>query len=174
MKRQVLGVAVVIGAAALAYGVRAARITAPAPATALATPELPAPRLPAAPLLEFSEFFQPGAELKPSGKLQSLNGQRVHIVGYMAQMEIPPPGGFFLTPRPVRCDEAGGGTADLPLESVLVLSASAARAVPFLAGPLDVSGVLEVGNLAGADGRISAFRLRLDPAPVEPATHEPS
>jgi hypothetical protein len=172
MKRQVLGGAVLIGAAALVFGVRAARTSAAAGA---ALAELPAPELPAAQLLLFSEFFQPGAELRPTAKLQSLNGQRVHIVGYMAQMEIPPPGGFFLVPMPVRCDEAGGGTADLPLESLLVLSRSAeGREVPFLAGQLDVSGVLEVGNVAGTDGRVSAFRLRLDPGTAQAVVHEPS
>jgi hypothetical protein len=173
MKRQVLGVAALIGAGTLAYGVRAARIGTPSAAPTVAA--TPAPELPAAPQLLFSEFFQPGGELKLTAKLQSLNGQRVHIVGYMAQMEIPPPGGFFLVPRPVRCDEAGGGTADLPLESVLVLSVAAAgQKVPFLPGQLDVSGVLEVGNLAGVDGRVSAFRLRLDPGKADPDTRQPS
>jgi hypothetical protein len=85
------------------------------------------------------------------------------MVGFMAEMEIPPRGGFYLAPRPVRCDEAGGGTADLPLESVLVVSPSAADAtVAFLPGPLEATGILEVGNRPDADGRISAIRLVLD------------
>jgi hypothetical protein len=87
----------------------------------------------------------------------------VRLVGFMAQLELPPRGAFYLVPRPVRCDESGAGTADLPPESVLVLSASSAgRVVPFLAGALELTGTLELGNQPDSEGRVSAFRLRLD------------
>jgi hypothetical protein len=121
------------------------------------------PPKPAAERLEFAEFFDPGAGLHPSQKLRSLVGQRVRLVGFMAQMELPPTGAFYLAPRPVRCDESGGGTADLPPETVLVVSASSAgQVVPFLSGALELTGTLELGNQTDSEGRVSAFRLRLD------------
>jgi hypothetical protein len=132
--------------------------------------------LPEAQRLEFREFFAPGAGLALTRKLRALSGQRVRLVGFMAQLELPPRGAFYLVPRPVRCDESGGGTADLPPESVLVISASSAgQAVPFLAGALEVAGVLEVGNQPDSEGRVSAFQLRLDadrPSPRPSATAE--
>lgn len=121
--------------------------------------------------LGFDELLEPGALLKPTAKVQGLAGRRVTLVGFMAQLELPPRGAFYLGPRPMRGDEAGGGTADLPPNSVLVLSPSLASSpAPFIAGPLEVTGVLEVGNQPDPDGRVSAFRVRLDamPRPVPP------
>jgi hypothetical protein len=109
-------------------------------------------------------MFEPGPTLTVSANILALAGHRVRLVGYMAQMEMAPKGGFYLTPHPVRCDEAGGGTADLPPESVFVMAQSReAKEVPFMKGPLEVSGTWEVGNLADETGRVSAFRVRLDP-----------
>jgi hypothetical protein len=125
--------------------------------------------------LAWSELLEPGAALVPSAKTRALAGQRVRLVGFMAQMELPIPGAFYLVPQPVDCDEAGGGTADLMPTSVLVLSASTqGQIVPHLPGALDVSGVLEVGNQPGPDGRMSAFRLRLDSDPANPPRQEPA
>ncbi len=102
-------------------------------------------------------------ELKPSGKLLSLNGKRVHMVGYMARMERPIYGAFYLVPHPVTCDEEGGGTSDLPVENVLILVRSAKdREIAFIPRPLEVTGILEVGNREESDGRVSAIRLTLD------------
>ena len=118
---------------------------------------------PPAQRLEFAEFFEPGAGLHPSQKVRSLVGQRVRLVGFMAQLELPPTGAFYLVPRPLHCDESGGGTADLPPESVLVLStASAGKVVPFLEGALELTGTFELGNAPDSEGRVAAFRLRLD------------
>lgn len=47
------------------------------------------------------------SELKPSEKLRSLNGKRVRIVGFMAEMEHQPEGYFYLCSRPILCDESG-------------------------------------------------------------------
>jgi hypothetical protein len=133
------------------------------PPAALAPVVPPEALQPEAERLEFRDFFEPGAALVPTQKLRALVGKRVRLVGFMAQLELPPRGAFYLVPRPVRCDESGGGTADLPPESVLVISrSSAGQAVPFLAGALDVAGILEVGNQPDSEGRASAFRLRLD------------
>lgn len=119
--------------------------------------------LPPALPLAWSELLEPGASLAPSAKIRALAGQRVRLVGFMAEMELPIPGAFYLVPEPVECDEAGGGTADLMPTSVLVLSESArGQVVPHVPGALDVTGVLEVGNQPGPGGRMSALRLRLD------------
>ena len=142
------------------------------PACHGARPPQPAPGVtaaaPAAQSLRLAELFRSGGDtLVASDRTLALAGERVRLTGFMAQMELPPRGGFFVTPQPVHCDEAGGGTADLPLESVLVLSESAkGRAIPWIKGALEMTGILEVGNRADDDGRVSAFRLRLD-GPLE-------
>jgi hypothetical protein len=114
--------------------------------------------------LDFHEFFEPShARLEPTAKLLGLNGKRVRLSGFMVKMELPSKGAFYLAATPVFCDEAGGGTADLPPETVRVTVRSAGGAeVPFMPGPLEVSGVLEVGNQTDEDGRVSSVRLTLD------------
>jgi hypothetical protein len=67
----------------------------------------------------------------------------------------------------VQCDEAGGGTADLPPEAVLVLLPRGVHdPVSHIPGPLDVIGTFEVGNRTDVEGRTSNFRLRLE-APLQ-------
>jgi hypothetical protein len=124
--------------------------------------------------LAFTDLIAPGPDLAPSSKARALAGHRVRMVGFMAHMEVPPTDGFFLTPRPVTCDEAGGGTADLPLETVLVIMPSAHTGRPPLAeGPLAIAGTFELGNQPDGDGRVSAFRIVLDDsdAPLLTATN---
>jgi hypothetical protein len=123
-------------------------------------------------VLSFKEFFEASPrELKPSEKLLSLNGKRVRMVGYMARMERMVPGAFYLVPHPVTCDEEGAGTSDLPVENVLVLVRSAKnREIAFIPRPLEVTGILEVGNREEEDGRVSAIRLTLDGPPVKRKT----
>src|SRR5262245_46365756 len=76
--------------------------------------------------IEFRELFEAGGrELKPSAKLLSLDGTRVRLVGFMAHLEEAPEGAFYLCARPVYGDESGGGTAELPVESVRVIVRSA-------------------------------------------------
>lgn len=115
--------------------------------------------------LEFRDFFAADTqELKPSTKLLGLQGKRVRMIGFMAQMEQPPPGVFYLCARPVYADESGGGTADLPPAHVRVIVRSAReQAVAFVRRPIEVTGILEVGNQAEPDGTVSAVRLVLDP-----------
>jgi hypothetical protein len=114
--------------------------------------------------LRFQELFEAGkTALEPSSKARDLAGKHVRMTGFVAEMELPPKGAFYLVPRPVHCDEAGGGTADLPSESVLVIVPSARGAeMPHRAGLLEVSGVFEVGNRPDDDGRVSGFRIVLD------------
>jgi len=114
--------------------------------------------------LALRELLEPGPKLRPSEKALSLNGQRVNLVGFMARMEEPILGGFYLVPRPLSLDESGAGTGDLPSESVLVLvPGSEGKAVAHVPGALEGTGILEVGNHTDAEGRVSNFRLKLDP-----------
>jgi hypothetical protein len=152
--------ALALTSAALYASVR----TRPAATPTSEAPALPAPA-PSAPdaRLELRELVTRGQTLAPSAKAESLAGKRVITTGYMAQMELAPKGAFYLASRPVRCDEAGAGTADLPPDALLVLTdALRDRVVPFVPGPIEVSGVLEVGNRTNAEGRTSGFRLTLD------------
>src|SRR5262245_11872316 len=124
--------------------------------------------------IEFREFFDSDAgKLKPSAKLLGLQGRRARLVGFMAQMEQPPSGAFYLCPMPVYADESGGGTADLPVGSVRVIVRSAkGKKIPFIARPIEVMGILEVGARAEEDGTVSSVRLILD-APQEPPNSDP-
>lgn len=128
------------------------------------------------PTLSFREFFDPSArELKPSAALLALRGKRVRLVGFMAHLELPPRGAFYLTPRPIVCDEAGGGTADLPPETVLVLVRSlAGETVPFSPRALEVTGVLGIGPREEEDGCTSMIRLMLDRPPDVPRARKQS
>lgn len=114
--------------------------------------------------LSFKEFFDPAdRELKPSARLLSLKGKRVRLVGFMAKLENPPKGAFYLCPRPIQNDESGGGTGDLPVEHVRVIMRSAKdRVVPHIAHLIEVTGILEIGNREEEDGTVSAIRLLLD------------
>ncbi len=126
--------------------------------------------------IEFREFFEAGpGDLKPSAKLLGLHGRRARLVGFMAQMEQPPDGAFYLCPRPVYADESGAGTADLPVESVRVIVPSAkGKKIPFIARPIEVIGILEVGPRAEEDGTVSSIRLTLDPPQERPKSATPS
>ena len=131
-----------------AEGARRASATQPAAPTALA----------------FSEFFDSSPqEILVSPRLRALVGQRVKLVGFMAKMEIAPKGAFYLTPRPVSCDEEGGGTADLPLEAVyVVVRNSAGKEIPHTPRALEVTGLLDVGYRVEDDDRVTHVRLLLD------------
>jgi len=129
--------------------------------TAVAAPNLIVQTGPASPL-EFRELFEPGPSLEPSAKALALDGKRVRIVGFMAEMEEPLQGAFYLVPRPMKLDESGAGTGDLPLESVLIaVGGSEEKPLPHVSGALEGIGVLEVGNRADERGRVSNFRLRV-------------
>jgi hypothetical protein len=110
--------------------------------------------------------------LRPSAKLLALQGKRVKLTGFMAKMELPPSGGFYLAAQPVTCDEAGGGSADLPPNAVYVVVRShAGHTVSYTPRPLEVTGVLDVGHRVEPDGRATHIRITLDrtddlPAPT--------
>ena len=113
--------------------------------------------------LSFSEFFEASTQsLKPSAKLKSFNNKRVRLTGFMAQMENELESSFFLVPRPVFCDEEGGGNADIPPEAVLVIVPFRLKQrIPFIPGLLEVSGILEIGNREENE-RVSSIRLIME------------
>lgn len=115
--------------------------------------------------LAFSDFFRPAStRLQPSDRLLALDGQRVRIHGFMAGMEDGPSGAFYLASRPVNCDEGGAGTGDLPPDAVLVVVPwSGGAEIPFVAGPLEVVGVLRLGAATRPDGAPARIRIVLDP-----------
>lgn len=121
-------------------------------------------KLAEAPRLAFGDFFETSSqEINPSAQLLALAGQRVKLVGFMAKMEVAPKGAFYLTPRPVSCDEEGGGTADLPPEAVyVVVRSSTGQEIPHSPRALEVTGLLEVGYHVEADDRVTHIRLLLD------------
>lgn len=119
--------------------------------------------------LSFGELFaQPIGPrgLEPSAKLRAASGQQVRIVGFMVQREQPQAGSFLLTPRPVTMAEHADGEADdLPAATVtVVLPASQGdRLVVHHAGPVALTGRLEVGPAEDETGRVSWLRLHLAP-----------
>jgi len=120
--------------------------------------------------LRFADFFrQPVGPrgLEIADGLRAADGRTVRLVGYMVAREDAVAGRFQLTPRPVRMSEHADGDADdLPPATVTVLldPAQQDRIVAHQAGLVALTGRLQVGRLEGADGRVSWFRLQLDPA----------
>jgi hypothetical protein len=106
----------------------------------------------------FVEDIEP-PELSPT--LLSAAGKRVRMVGFMAHMDQPPAGAFYLTSRPVSCDETGAGTGDLPVDSIRVNVIPAPKEVAFVPGPIEVTGLLELGRQEEPDGAVSHIRLVL-------------
>jgi hypothetical protein len=127
------------------------------------------PAIPEAPLgvtdLRFGEFFGPIGDrgLVLSGKLKSLDGKRVRILGYMVDRDLAPPGTFLLAPFPQILHEHEYGLADdLPPAILFVTTPDHRdREVPYTPGLLLLTGTLGVGNREEPDGRVSLVRLIL-------------
>lgn len=119
--------------------------------------------------LKFRDFFAlpVGPKgLAPSTRLLALAGQRVRIVGYMARQEQPSAGIVIVAPLPVVLgDEDESFSDDLPATALYVHLADAERerGVPWMPGLLSFTGVLQLGAMSEADGRMSFVRLQLDP-----------
>lgn len=120
--------------------------------------------------LEFHEFLEPSStELKPSAKLRRLQGQRVRLTGFMAEMEHMPEGYFYLCSRPIFCDESGGGIGELPIDAVrVVVRASKGQAVKFVPQPIEIHGVLELGGQSEMESDSWAVRLLTENFSVHP------
>jgi hypothetical protein len=85
------------------------------------------------------------------------------MIGFMAHLEQPPQGVFYLCARPIEVDEAGGGTADLPVDAVRVVVRSAAgRSVAPIGRAVEVTGKLDIGARVESDGSVSHIRLLLE------------
>lgn len=161
----VFGVGAVIGQAerALARPSKHLPSEPSAKHTAPALPPLPAGLTE----LKFSEFFvSPVGDrgLTLTDKLQSLDGKRVRILGYMAQQEKPVPGMFLFSAFPVRLNEEHYGLADdLPAATCFVsMPKNRDRVVTHTTQLMLLSGTLSVGNREEPDGRISTVRLALE------------
>jgi len=131
---------------------------------------LPVPAAAAPPLeLAFADFFaQPIGPrgLEPTPRLTAAAGHEVRLVGFMVQREQPQAGRFFLTPRPVTMAEHADGDADdLPAATVTVVlpDSQRERLVAHQAGPVALTGRLEVGPAEDETGRVSWVRLHLAP-----------
>ncbi len=144
-----------------AWVAEAARPVPPAAAVKL-HPKRP-PRALSAGSIDFADMYRFGPRAPaPTPALLALDGRRVTLIGFMALLERPARGGFFLAPYPAVADESGAGRGDLPPTSVLVLPAIAAgREIAFVPGALEITGTLEVGNRE-SDGESSTIRLRVD------------
>ncbi len=119
--------------------------------------------------LKFAGFFRHPVGprgLEVGDALRAADGRRVRLVGYMVAQELPTPGSFMLTPRPVRMSEHADGDADdLPPATVKVLLDATEQGVvlPHQPGLIALTGRLEVGRAEDASGRVSWVRLHLEP-----------
>lgn len=133
------------------------------------TPRLP-PCPPGVSDVHWKEFFvtpvgREGLQLTP--RIQSLDGKRVRISGYMVRREKPMPGVLILTQYPTTVEEDEAGFAELPPQAVRVtLPYAAKEQIPYTTRPMLLTGILSVGRHedAGeaASGNVSWFRLTLD------------
>jgi hypothetical protein len=128
-----------------------------------AAPGVPPPRTVGSYVaLAFGDLYQRGARLEPTERLLAARGQRVRIVGFMARMERPPADGFYLTRRPLFCDEGGGGTGDLPPDAIRVeVVGPGSGTVAYIPGPIEIIGVLQLGAKEHPDGGVSYVRILL-------------
>lgn len=119
--------------------------------------------------LKFGDFFRMPigpAGLEPTEKLLSANGRKVRLVGYVVKEEDAREARLILAPLPVTLgDEDESLSDDLPATAVFVhLTGVGKRTPPYLAGLVQLVGILDVGTVDEADGRPSTVRLRLDAA----------
>ncbi len=113
------------------------------------------------PSLAFDEMLKTTAMApEPTPKLLGLAGKQTTVVGYMAQMELPSRGGFYVYAYPILCDESANGRGDLPQMSVFVkIPWAQKRAIAFTPGPLQIAGILEFGHNVSETGEVTTLRL---------------
>lgn len=136
-------------------------------ATQAPAPELKLPPLPeGVQELGFHEFFKNPVGprgLEPSAKLLSLDGKRVRIVGFVAEMERASKRDIIFAPVPLKPQPEEYGLADeIPAAHVLAtIPGNPDEQVPHVAGPLLLTGILSVGN-STQNGETSFVRLLID------------
>ena len=117
--------------------------------------------------VSFREFFRhpvgpAGVEI--SETLRQVDGKKVRLSGYMVKHEVPTPGRFMLTPRPVQMSEHADGDADdLPAATVLVQLEPSQQewVVPHVSGLIAVTGELHLGRVEDQAGRVSWVQVQL-------------
>jgi hypothetical protein len=125
--------------------------------------------------LSFAELIVPGpGGHVVSAKARRLNGASVSIRGYMARMESQPDGVFYLCARPVASGEGGGGTADLPVDTLqVIVPRLRGKQLAWVPGPLEVTGRLELGRASEGEAPGGFVTLRLDSDTVRAAGAAP-
>jgi hypothetical protein len=119
--------------------------------------------------LEFQSFFKMpmGAKgFEVSEKVLQASGQKVRLTGFMVKNEIPTPGAFILSPRPVQMSEHADGDAnDLPASVCWVYLDTSQKSwvVPHISGPVTVEGLFSFKRVEAADGSVAWFHLKLAP-----------
>ena len=118
--------------------------------------------------LKFSEFFVTPVGprgLEVTDKLADLNGQRVRMLGYMVEQHGAVAGQFLFAGRPLQLHDHDSAFADdLPPAVVHVrVPTCIDREVPYVPGPMLLTGILNIGHREEPDGRMSLVRLDLDP-----------
>lgn len=116
----------------------------------------------------FAEFYGPVGDrgLEYSEKLRSLAGRRVRLAGYMVREQSPVPGLYRVAGWPIVVETQGLCMSDdtPPNVAYVIVPPGAAPATPapWRPGRLLLTGTLEFGPRAEADGRNSFVRLLLD------------
>lgn len=116
--------------------------------------------------LAFHEFYRNPVGprgLEPSAKLLSLNGKRVRILGFVAEMERSNKRNIIFAPMPLKPQPEEYGQADeIPATHVLVtIPGDPDKQVPLVPGALLLTGTLSVGS-STKDGETSFVRMLLD------------
>jgi hypothetical protein len=122
--------------------------------------------------LELRAFFKmpigpKGLEL--SEKVLNASGQKVQLTGYMVKNELPMPGVFILSPRPIQLSEHADGDAnDLPASVCWVYLDDRQKnwIVPYVSGLLTFEGLFTFKRIEASDGSVAWFHLYLTPDAV--------
>lgn len=122
--------------------------------------------------LELQAFFKMpiGPKgLEVSDKVLNASGKKVRLTGYMVKNELPMPGVFMLTPRPLQMSEHADGDAnDLPASVCWVYLDDRQKnwLVPHVPGLLTVEGQFTFKRIEASDGSVAWFHLNLAPDAV--------
>lgn len=128
----------------------------------------------APPTLAFDRLYEAGPSgVRVAADVAALAGKEVRIVGHMVRMEEPSRSAFYLARRPLAVDESGGGTGDLPPGAIRVEIPALDGDVPWLDGPIEITGRLEVGRAEDAMGRVSFLRIVVALPAAGAARHPP-
>jgi hypothetical protein len=122
--------------------------------------------------LELKGFFKMPVGpkgLEVSEKVLNASGQKVQLTGYMVKNELPIPGAFILSPRPVQMSEHADGDAnDLPASVCWVYLDDRQKnwIVPYISGLLTIEGQFTFKRIEASDGSVAWFHLYLAPDAV--------